>query len=266
MSSNLEKIYLSQNVGSSVWKAVGNYRIWKEIRKWSRKWRNYSPNTKSFYREINCKYKLMQKLPFWSYQYKHPSSWNLKGIIFCKESDFYFLIHTTCLWENIMFLKNSNSRFCRICTYLASMNKKSDFWNTACLWRISSSGIWRRVVRWVSTDVSEKYIAELQSSRQACHLFACWFLAELIFSTLKMEAICLSETSVETQRTTRRHVPEENTLHNHHCGNLKSYTACLPLYEYMYGHAPRYSLSSWTDIIHVRYLIVYLSHVDAQLK
>jgi hypothetical protein len=26
----------------------------------------------------------------------------------------------------------------------------------------------------------------------ACHLLACWFLAELISSTLKMEAICFS--------------------------------------------------------------------------
>jgi hypothetical protein len=42
-------------------------------------------------------------------------------------------------------------------------------------------------------------------------LLACWF-AEPISSTLKMEAICFSETSVETQRTTRRHIPEDNTL------------------------------------------------------
>jgi hypothetical protein len=41
------------------------------------------------------------------------------------------------------------------------------------------------------------------------HLLACWFLAELISSPLKMEAICLSETSVETQRTTRRYIPED---------------------------------------------------------
>jgi hypothetical protein len=34
-------------------------------------------------------------------------------------------------------------------------------------------------------------------------------LAELISSTLKMEAIFSSEMSVETQRTTRRHIPEE---------------------------------------------------------
>jgi hypothetical protein len=32
-----------------------------------------------------------------------------------------------------------------------------------------------------------------------------WFLVKLNFSTLKMEAICSSETSVDTQRTTRRY-------------------------------------------------------------
>jgi hypothetical protein len=52
---------------------------------------------------------------------------------------------------------------------------------------------------------------------------AYWFLAELISSTLKMEAIYSSETSVETQRTTRRHIPEDDTLHNYRCENLKSY-------------------------------------------
>jgi hypothetical protein len=37
--------------------------------------------------------------------------------------------------------------------------------------------------------------------------------AELISSTLKMETICSSETSVETRRTTRRHIPDGETLH-----------------------------------------------------
>jgi hypothetical protein len=49
-------------------------------------------------------------------------------------------------------------------------------------------------------------------------------LAELIFSTLKMEAICSSETSVDIQWTTRRYIPEDCTLHNNRCENLKSYT------------------------------------------
>jgi hypothetical protein len=55
-----------------------------------------------------------------------------------------------------------------------------------------------------------------------CHLHARWFLAEIIFSTLKMEAIFSSETSVDPQQTTRRYIPEDGTLHNHRCENLKS--------------------------------------------
>jgi hypothetical protein len=38
-----------------------------------------------------------------------------------------------------------------------------------------------------------------------------------------MEAICSSETSDATQQTTRGHIPEDDTLHNHRCENLKSY-------------------------------------------
>jgi hypothetical protein len=43
-----------------------------------------------------------------------------------------------------------------------------------------------------------------------------------------MEAICSSETSVETQRTARSHIPEVDTLHNHRCENLKSYKGDFP--------------------------------------
>jgi hypothetical protein len=38
-------------------------------------------------------------------------------------------------------------------------------------------------------------------------------LAKIISSTLKMEAICFSETSVATQQATWRHIPEDDTLH-----------------------------------------------------
>jgi hypothetical protein len=44
------------------------------------------------------------------------------------------------------------------------------------------------------------------------YLLARLFLAQLIFSTLKMEAIYSSETSVDTQRTTWRYIPEDGTL------------------------------------------------------
>jgi hypothetical protein len=38
-----------------------------------------------------------------------------------------------------------------------------------------------------------------------------------------MEGVCSSETSVASQ-TTRRHIPEDDTLHNHRCENLKFFT------------------------------------------
>jgi hypothetical protein len=42
----------------------------------------------------------------------------------------------------------------------------------------------------------------------------CLFVGLLDFSsTLKMEALCSSETSVATQRTTWRHIPEDDILH-----------------------------------------------------
>jgi hypothetical protein len=40
---------------------------------------------------------------------------------------------------------------------------------------------------------------------------------------LHFRAICSSDTSVDTQRTSRRYVPEHGTLHNHRCENLISY-------------------------------------------
>jgi hypothetical protein len=62
-------------------------------------------------------------------------------------------------------------------------------------------------------------------------LFVCslptYFLvfAEIFSSTLKMEAIGSSETSVATQQITRRHIPEDDSLLNHRCVNLKSYNS-----------------------------------------
>jgi hypothetical protein len=41
--------------------------------------------------------------------------------------------------------------------------------------------------------------------------------------TLKMEATCSSKMSVDFEWTTQRYIPEDRTLHNHCCENLKSY-------------------------------------------
>jgi hypothetical protein len=45
-----------------------------------------------------------------------------------------------------------------------------------------------------------------------------------------MEAIRSSETSGTTLRTTRRHIPEDDTLQNHRCENLKSYNYVICLF------------------------------------
>jgi hypothetical protein len=42
-------------------------------------------------------------------------------------------------------------------------------------------------------------------------------------STLKMKATSSSETLVHSQRTTRRYITEDRTLHNPRCENVKSY-------------------------------------------
>jgi hypothetical protein len=46
-----------------------------------------------------------------------------------------------------------------------------------------------------------------------------------------MEAICSSEMSVASQQTTWRHIPEDDTLHNHRCKDLKSYMMDLYLHS-----------------------------------
>jgi hypothetical protein len=88
------------------------------------------------------------------------------------------------------------------------------------LWRVSSSEIKPRVVRWVTTEVLEEHIAsifrvkKISLENSACHLLALRFLAELTFFALKMDAIYSSETSVDTQRTARRYIPEDDTNHS----------------------------------------------------
>jgi hypothetical protein len=68
----------------------------------------------------------------------------------------------------------------------------------------------------VSTDIPEEDITfifkveKISSARNQRE--SRWQAGELIFSTLKMEAICSSETSVDTQRTARHCIPEECTL------------------------------------------------------
>jgi hypothetical protein len=62
-----------------------------------------------------------------------------------------------------------------------------------------------------------------------------------------MEAICSSETSVDTQRTTRRNIPEDDTLQNHRCENIKSYTIYLFIYILIYDAVNSWECIAWND-------------------
>jgi hypothetical protein len=60
-------------------------------------------------------------------------------------------------------------------------------------------------------------------------------------STLKMKAICSSETLVDFQRTTRRYISDDSTLHYHRCEILKSYTVYKMLKMFLNDLAKQFS-------------------------
>jgi hypothetical protein len=90
----------------------------------------------------------------------------------------------------------------------------------------------RSLKRSALCDVTPRSLLKInQSFGGACRLHlrgllaTCFMLVSCLAysSTLKMEARCFSETSVDFQRTTRRYIPEDRTLHNHRCENLRAY-------------------------------------------
>jgi hypothetical protein len=61
-----------------------------------------------------------------------------------------------------------------------------------------------------------------QSFLAACFMLVSWLAYS---STLKMKATCSPKTSLNFQWTTWPSFPEDRTIHNHCCENLKSYTS-----------------------------------------
>jgi hypothetical protein len=68
---------------------------------------------------------------------------------------------------------------------------------------LESSGMYCRVLNWISTDVSEVRAASIIRAM--------------------MEAARTSETSVEMVLRTRQNIPEDSELHTRSCENLKSH-------------------------------------------
>jgi hypothetical protein len=57
--------------------------------------------------------------------------------------------------------------------------------------------------------------------------------------TLKMEVICSSKTLVEFQQNIPHYIPEDSTLHNHRCENLKSFINNKTLYTLQFYNGTR---------------------------
>jgi hypothetical protein len=82
--------------------------------------------------------------------------------------------------------------------------------------------------------LKEFYLIENNSPLKVNRLFGgtcssallvnCFMLGSILAysAALMMEATCFSETSDDVQRTTRRYIPEDRTLHNHRCDNFKA--------------------------------------------
>jgi hypothetical protein len=87
-------------------------------------------------------------------------------------------------------------------------------------WRVSSSGMWRRVV--------------------CC-------VGGLFFRPWRWRRYVPPKRRV--QQTTRRHIPEDDTLHNHRCENLKSYLTRFCLTYLQYWYSSRKSRHTYTGLL-----------------
>jgi hypothetical protein len=125
------------------------------------------------------------------------------------------------------------------------------------LWRMPFSGMWRRVDL-VWTDVSEKRIASIfrLQSAATCSLWvlACWF------STLNMEAIKSSETSVHT-RSTRRHIPEDGILQGHYYFHKSP--PLDPISESLQSMHAQILSKKYFNLLRIQNLYVFISPICA---
>jgi hypothetical protein len=112
-----------------------------------------------------------------------------------------------CFWTCILKTREQNLGF----EVLTAVVMKS-----AIFWDITPSSPFS-----VNRRFGATYRLHLQGRKNKLSKKPAWkqvanFLAKLIFSILKMEAICSSETRVDTERTTRRYIAEDGILLREH--------------------------------------------------
>jgi hypothetical protein len=74
------------------------------------------------------------------------------------------------------------------------------------------------------------------------------FLVELIFLSWRWRRYVPPKRRFDTERTTRRYTPEDGTLHNHHCENIKSYVSnlvCVLLFYFLFFTRAHFTVGLW---------------------
>jgi hypothetical protein len=74
-----------------------------------------------------------------------------------------------------------------------------------------------------------------------------------------MKATCSSETADEFQRTTRRYISDDRTVHNHRCENVKSCTE-----THAVRHSQQLGLHTFRERMSVNMSLLYTS-LNAQV-
>jgi hypothetical protein len=118
------------------------------------------------------------------------------------------------VFKSVMYLKSSFFWDITPCCSL----KTSQYFEVTCHFHLQS---WRVIQARNQPEGGSRQ----SSGRLSLLPASCWYLASSLayFSTMKMEATCSSKISVGFQRNIWHYIPEDRTLHNQCCENLKSY-------------------------------------------
>jgi hypothetical protein len=113
----------------------------------------------------------------------------------------------------------------KIVIWISIYSTSSIFWDIMACSPLKVNGLFRGTCR---LHLQGRRISGARNQRESSWQPEALGLA--YSSTLKMEATFSCEKSVDFQRTTRHYIPEDRTLHNHRCKNLKSYI----IYSFIY--------------------------------
>jgi hypothetical protein len=136
--------------------------------------------------------------------------WHVTGENFVTRG-FFNLYSLNIIWV-IVIIKSEIGVACSTCKKRWCMQVECRPWKLKVAFHLKDMDVDGKVSPWVLTSSFGP------ANEMRALLFSCWppayllVLTEIISSTLKMEAICSSETSVATQQTRRRHIPEDDTF------------------------------------------------------